>query len=121
MFVSVLVDRPLKQSFTYSVPEGMQVSVGMRVIVPFGRQELVGYVIETLDQFSAGFKVVPVKRLVDKEPVFGAEEIKLASWMSRFYLCSQGEALALMIPGGKRESVVPSMSMEERACTTSMG
>ena len=113
MFACVLVDRPLKQEFTYLVPEGMEVSVGKRVIVPFGRQELTGYVVGLQDHFEAsGFSVLPIKRLVDTQEVFGSEEIRLSGWMSRFYLCSQGEALALMIPGGKRESIVPTMSME---------
>lgn len=113
MFASILVDRPLKQSFTYQVPDGMVVAVGQRVVVPFGRQELTGYVVGLQSTFDAtGFKVLPLKRVIDKEPVFGSGEIGLSEWMSRFYLCSQGEALALMVPGGKRESIVPAMSME---------
>ncbi len=112
MFLSVLLDRPLKQSFTYALPEGMEVVVGMRVVVPFGRQEITGYVIEISPTCDSGFKILPIKRVVDKEPIFGKGEIELSSWMSRFYLCSQGEALALMIPGGKRESIIPAMGME---------
>ena len=113
MFASILVDRPLKQSFTYQVPDDMAVAAGVRVVVPFGSQELTGYVIGLQSSFEAtGFKVLPLKRVIDKEPVFGSGEIALSKWMSRFYLCSQGEALALMIPGGKKESIIPAMSME---------
>lgn len=113
MFASILVDRPLKQSFTYQVPDDMAVAAGVRVVVPFGSQELTGYVIGLQSSFeTTGFKVLPIKRVIDKEPVFGSGEIALSKWMSRFYLCSQGEALALMIPGGKKESIIPAMSME---------
>ncbi len=113
MFASILVDRPLKQSFTYQVPDDMAVAAGVRVVVPFGSQELTGYVIGLQSSFeTTGFKVLPIKRVIDKEPVFGSGEIALSKWMSRFYLCSQGEALALMIPGGKKENIIPAMSME---------
>ena len=43
MFASILVDRPLKQSFTYQVPDGMVVAVGQRVVVPIMFHELNGW------------------------------------------------------------------------------
>ncbi|HEQ71769.1 MAG TPA: primosomal protein N', partial [Spirochaetia bacterium] len=60
--------------------------------------------IETSDHAPPGdFEIKAIERVIDKEPVFGAQTRALADWISSLYLCSLGEALALMIPGGKRE------------------
>lgn len=112
MLVEVLVDLPLKQRFTYAVPEGKAVSVGCRVIVPFGHRKLTGYVVSTEGADTGAFRILPVSRVVDEQPVFFPEQIDLAEWMAKFYLCGPGEALSMMVPGGKREVIVPSMAME---------
>jgi primosomal protein N' len=48
MFVEVAIPLNVHQTFTYRVPEGLtdQVRRGCRVVVPFGRQMLTGYVVE---------------------------------------------------------------------------
>ncbi|MFA6776496.1 MAG: primosomal protein N' [Sphaerochaetaceae bacterium] len=117
MYASVLLDRPLKRSFIYEIPEGMDVAVGMRVRVMFSHRELTGYVCALSDRADAAFRILPVKRVIDKEPVFGRNEIDLADWMGRFYLCSQGEAISLMIPGGKKDSGIPALDVEEDPLT----
>jgi primosomal protein N' (replication factor Y) len=54
-----------------------------------------------------------VRRVVDKEPVFDADNIALAGWMAGYYLCGIGEALAAMIPSGRRTGNYSSFSDEE--------
>ena len=46
-YADVVFNLPLKDAFTYEIPlyfEGM-VKKGMRVLVPFGRRRLTGYVV----------------------------------------------------------------------------
>jgi primosomal protein N' (replication factor Y) len=114
-FVEVVLDLPVKQSFTYSVPEQLasQVVVGLRVVVPFGKREMTGYVVDTLETFSAEYVLKPIKRVIDVEPLYGQSIIDLAQWMSRFYLCSTGEALSMMLPGGRRDSSTNALDIEE--------
>jgi primosomal protein N' (replication factor Y) len=114
-FLTLVLDVPLKQSFTYSVPLELeeQVQIGVRVVVTFGKREMTGYVISTMDVFEADYKLKPIKRVIDKESLYGEHEVDLALWMSRFYLCSQGEALSMMIPGGRRDSGTPAMESED--------
>ncbi|NCC63307.1 MAG: primosomal protein N', partial [Spirochaetia bacterium] len=66
-FVEVLLDLPLKQSFTYSVPEALQNSLlfGRRVVVPFGKREMTGYVVKDLDEFTASYTIKSIKRVID--------------------------------------------------------
>ncbi|MDD4037047.1 MAG: primosomal protein N' [Sphaerochaeta sp.] len=115
LFAQVALDLPLKQSFTYTIDPEMakKVEVGHRVVVPFGKREMTGYVIELLDAFSAAYELKPIKRVIDASPLYGRQTIDLAAWMSRYYLCSLGEALSMMIPGGRRELGIPALEVEE--------
>jgi primosomal protein N' (replication factor Y) len=104
-YLEIIFDIPLNQTFTYLMDEKGESSVGKRVMAPFGKREMLGYVIATKDYPPEDVpldKLKPVRRVVDKEAIFDDEEISLAKWMSSFYLCSVGEALASMIPSGRK-------------------
>lgn len=104
MFARVLIAVPLEGDFTYSVPEGMDIEVGRRVIVPFGRRQATGFVIALEEEHRTDYVVKPVTRLVDRQPTFNSELVELAYFVSRMYLCSPGIALSSMIPSGRRET-----------------
>lgn len=114
-FVEVLLDLPVDRSFTYQIPDGMKekARIGHRVVVPFARREMTGYVVETLDEVEATYTIKEIKRVIDDTPLYNTQTIALAEWMSRFYLCSRGEALSMMIPGGRRDSSIPALESEE--------
>lgn len=105
-YAKVAVPVPLKQEFTYSFDDGvLNVVPGIRVMVPFGRREVQGYVVDVLDSKpDVGFEIKAVSKAIDKEPLFGKREYELALWMERFYFSSRGEILDVMIPGGRRDS-----------------
>lgn len=115
LFAMVALDLPLKQSFTYAIEPAMQdkVAVGHRVVVPFGKREMTGYVIDLMDAFSSTYELKAIKRVIDASPLYGKQLLDLAAWMSRYYLCSLGEALSMMIPGGRREISIPALEVEE--------
>ena len=51
MYINVLVElkaKKLDKTFTYSVPDHLKdsVSVGKRVLVPFGKQKLEGFIMD---------------------------------------------------------------------------
>jgi len=114
-YAIVVVPVPLKQEFTYSFnDEEMNVQVGIRVMVSFGRRIIQGYVVNVLDEKPhVKFAIKPIKRAIDKEPLFGKREYELALWMERFYFSSRGEILDIMIPGGKRDAVFGALDFEE--------
>jgi primosomal protein N' (replication factor Y) len=114
MFAEVVFNLPALGAFTYAIPEpGLgdtesRCVPGVRVIAPFGSRTLTGYVLSTAAERSeTGFAVKPIERVLDREPLFSDEHVELARWMEGMYLCSLGEALAAMIPSGKRESELP--------------
>ncbi|AEJ19698.1 replication restart helicase PriA [Gracilinema caldarium] len=107
MYLDLVFDIPLQQRYTYAMDDKGEAAVGKRVMAPFGRREMLGYVIGRRENLPDGVAVEAIKkirRVVDKEPIFGTNEIDLALWMASYYLCGTGEALATMVPSGRRET-----------------
>jgi primosomal protein N' (replication factor Y) len=115
-YVDVIFDLPLKQSYSYKTDEKGEAAPGKRAMVPFGKREVLGYIVARHARPPAGLesgKIKAVRRVVDREPVFDEDNIVLARWMAAYYLCGPGEALAAMIPSGRRAGTYPSFSAEE--------
>lgn len=117
-FLQIVFSLPLEGPFTYMAPEGDDGQerdswIGRRVIAPFGKRSLTGYVIALSRRSPEGFTVKRINRFLDAEPLFGDREISMARWLSYRYLSTPGEALAAMLPGGRRETAPPSFSVEE--------
>jgi primosomal protein N' (replication factor Y) len=102
--IEVVFNLPIRQSFTYSVPEDQEITIGCRVLAPFGSRRLTGYVVGGTKTPPPGVpEIKQIHRPLDKRPIFDQRLLELAHWLSGMYLCSLGEALATMLPGGRRE------------------
>jgi primosomal protein N' (replication factor Y) len=102
--VEVVFNLPLHRRFTYAVPEGMEIRTGMRVTAPFRSRRLLGYVVAGNVSPPEGVaEIREVLRRIDARPLFEERLLALAGWLSGMYLCSLGEALGAMLPGGRRE------------------
>jgi len=75
----------------------MQLDTGHVVAVPFGRQQVTGYVIRKLDSTDIK-RIKPIGRLVDPLPAFGLEQLKFFDWISRYYLSGLGEVISTALP-----------------------
>jgi len=108
LFADIAVFSPLETSalraaFTYHLPDDLQgrLAPGSLVIVPFGPRRLYGVVVALSDEPPAPeIETRPVESLVDPAPVLTPLQIELARWMSREYLTSLWQCLALMLPPG---------------------
>ena len=103
MIAEVAFNLPLERTFHYLVPPSLWASTqpGVRVVVPFGHREFTGFVVR-LPQTSPIQNLKALRRVLDPVPVIEGERWKLASWLSDYYGCSLGEALAVMVPSGLR-------------------
>jgi len=97
----VALPLPLADTFHYIVPPELRGSVkpGMRVTVPFQRRVLTGYVVAML-QHSTVEKLRPIADVPDVLPTFDTHMLDLTRWVSEYYFCSWGEALACAAPPG---------------------
>ena len=95
-YVRVALPLPLDQTFTYAV-EGGPLRSGTRVLVPFQRQERIGFVVGQGGE--EGIKRIrTVLSVMDTEPSMSESQLRLARWMADYYVTSLGIALKTMLP-----------------------
>jgi len=100
-FVEVAVNSgmPHRQTFSYATPDGVHLSPGDAVFVPFGRRFLQGIVLDTPDVPSfADPKLIDAR--IGDGPVISPERAVLAQWISDYYLAPLFPSVALMLPPG---------------------
>ncbi len=105
-FAQVIVDiahADVDRVFTYAIPEGMALQVGMRVLVPFGHQRKEGYVLGlTGESELPPEKIRPVESALEDYPAILPPLVALAREMSASAHCPLAETLRLMIPAQMR-------------------
>ncbi len=129
IFLEIILNLPINQGFTYSYtppqdekPELVPM-IGKRAEIMFGNKKTEGFIIGITDEIPASCtvdasKIKPIRRVIDKEPLFGEELIEIANWISRYYLCTLGEAVFSMIPSGRRETSAGGFGFEEEIAQT---
>src|SRR5579859_2093384 len=98
-FCDVAVPVPLDMIFTYRLPESVTPAAGSRVLVPFGRQRLIGIVTSTHDRAPK----VDTKNVLEfpdpqDTPALSLELLRLGQWISDYYLAPLGEVFRTMLP-----------------------
>ena len=101
LYADVLVevsDVFAKNAYQYQIPLPLlgQINLGNRVLVPFGKREVTGFVVgfsssSTLDQ------VKEIISLLEKEPLFNQDQLDLAKWLANYYYCGILKALQSVI------------------------
>lgn len=113
-YVEVVFNLPVEGPFTYLPPREQEILPGMRVEAPFRGKIMTGYTVAVKGSPPAGnFKLKQLKRSLDEQPLYDERQIELARWVSRMYFCTLGEALSVMVPGGKRETSGDFFPVEE--------
>jgi primosomal protein N' (replication factor Y) len=101
----VALDIPLSTLFDYFLPENMTVDVGQRVVVPFGRKQVVGVVLDLSN--SSEFAVERIKAVVqvlDDVPPLPPELLKLLKFCSDYYHHPIGTTVLSALPTRLRGS-----------------
>jgi primosomal protein N' (replication factor Y) (superfamily II helicase) len=101
----VALPLPLRQTFTYLVPEEMRAAAlpGARVLVPFGRRDHIGWIASVAaaeveaEQGDAG-SLRALHAVLDAEPTAPAELLSLSRWVADYYLASLGQVLRTALP-----------------------
>ena len=106
MYCRVIVDivhENVAKPFTYLIPEGMELSTGQRVSVPFGSREKEGIVAELTEECDvAPEKLRAVIRPLEEYAAIPPELMALAREMAAQDHCPMAETLRLMLPAQMR-------------------
>jgi primosomal protein N' (replication factor Y) len=103
MVVGVLVElsnQNIDRIFEYHVPEEYTslMKVGIRVLVPFGRMELEGFVLEIKKDKETDKELKDVIRVVDSTVVLNEELLELGKWMKKQTLSTLISCYQVMLP-----------------------
>ena len=97
--IRVALDMPLSTLFDYVLVDGMVVEPGQRVVVPFGRKQVVGVVIDcAVDSDLEAQRIKPVVRVLDEIPPLPAELLVLLRFCSDYYHHPLGATVLSALP-----------------------
>src|ERR671911_860581 len=96
----LLTTRALRGPFDYLLPDRLpEVGVGSVLLVPFGRQRVVGVVVEVAESSD-----LPPERLAEPLEALEAgatpELVRLGLWVAREYCSTPARGLELVLPPG---------------------
>lgn len=100
MIAEVLVELKAKnidKTFSYHIKENQRVLVGQRVLVPFGKQKLEGFVLKVTNEIPE-YEVKDIEKVIDDEPVINEEMLELGKFISNKTLCNLISCYQTMLP-----------------------
>ena len=104
----IIVDNKCKETdkiYSYLIPEDMEIKIGCRVIVPFGRsnKKVEGYVVGIKDSIDFDKeRLKTIVKLVSNDIFLSPNMLKLVAWMREKYLCYYIEAIHSILPSNIR-------------------
>ena len=118
--VDIAVAVGVRKTFAYSVPPAFRerIGKGMRVLVPFGRKVVTGYVVGVPDRLELEkIKLRPVRELLEQEPAIPDALVDTALWVAGYYFAPPGEVLRALFPAGTQVFAERRVSLTPRAST----
>ena len=101
-YFRIAIPTPLRRHFDYLVPADFQAKTplpGVRIKVPFGRQTLIGILLEIVHETDVpSNKLKPIIEILDQQPVFNNELLQLLRWCSLYYHHPIGEVMQNALP-----------------------
>ena len=98
--VDVAIPLPLDSTYHYAVPQEFAslAVTGARVLVPFGRRKLTGYVLGAAA--TSGEELKEIVAILDPEPLFTPAELEFFRWAAGYYVHPLGEVIKAALPAG---------------------
>ena len=103
MYAEVLIEyevKSLDKKYTYIIPENLRetLTVGMKVIIPFGKKIINGFVTNIKNVCKEEYELKEIIDVVDKELVLNDEMLKMGEYLQKKTLCSLITAYKTMLP-----------------------
>lgn len=102
----VLIDGPSDLVFDYGIPEGIEAVAGCRVKIPLRNRNATGTILSIGPQPEGDFALREITSLVDPEPLITPGLMKIAHWMSAYYLTPLEQIIRSFLPTSIRQEKV---------------
>lgn len=121
MILQIALDTPLRRVFDYLPPAQQTLAaprLGIRVLVPFGRQRLIGILVGIVSESSLpALKLKAALEFLDNEPVYDAVTFELLRWAADYYHHPVGEVYAAALPAALRLGQPATLNTEHWSLT----
>lgn len=102
-YVDVILPLPLPGAFTYIVPDEMEpyARVGMRVVVPFGKQKMYTAIIVMVHTLKPEiYEPKEIISFLDNSPIIRRPQLQFWEWIAEYYMANPGDVMQAAIPSG---------------------
>lgn len=100
VLIDVILPLAIRDTYTYGVPDGMpRPQIGMRVLVPLAKKEVVGVVCGFhTEPLEEGIRVRNIIEVMDPYTLLSSDQLKLWGWIADYYMCPIGDVMAAALP-----------------------
>jgi primosomal protein N' (replication factor Y) len=116
MILQIAIDTPLRRVFDYLPPASPAPALpllGVRVLVPFGRQRLIGILVGIVAESAVpAAKLKSALEFLDESPVYDPVTFELLRWAAEYYHHPIGEVYAAALPVSLRAGQAAASSIE---------
>ncbi len=121
--IRVAIAIPLNRLFDYLAPANSPfIAAGCRVLVPFGKFQKVGFVIESAtNSHIKGARLKQIIEVLDQTPLLNEYDIQLLQWASRYYHHPLGEVFSAAFPVSLRKGKAAVLPQEKHYVLSAKG
>ncbi len=102
-YADVILPLPLAGYYTYSLPDDIaeKVQVGCRVVVSFGKRKFYTAIVARIHSVAPqAYETKDITEVLDGSPVLLPVQFRFWSWLSDYYLCTDGDVYKAALPSG---------------------
>ena len=122
IYMEVAIPLPVKGTFTYTASGDLieKIAVGKRVLIPFSKRKLAGYVLRIIPaENRKGLK--NIIDISDEYPLFHPDIVEFFEWLADYYHYPIGLIIKIALPSGLNTKVTNSPDMTSKGCLDSVG
>ncbi len=114
-YIEVAIALPVDRTFTYSASEPfVELLVpGKRVLAPFGRRRVTGYIFGQ-SRNPDNKELKPILDVLDEQPLFPSTMVPFFKWIADYYKYPIGEVVKNALPGGLNIYDYASITLTEK-------
>ena len=109
MIARVIIDRSsnqLDKPFDYLIPSDLHIEKGDRVLVPFGKTNETGFVVDFAEKSDGKFELKEILQVMDEFPAFTENALDLMEFMRKRFFLKYVDVLRTFIPSALRTDKV---------------
>ena len=98
-FTDIILPLPVKGSFTYAVPKDVDLTIGQRVVVQFGKRKLyTAIVLKVHDEKPKEYEAKELLAVLDENPIVNEKQLQFWKWIADYYMCNLGDVMHAALP-----------------------